>query len=277
MVIFDAKGKFVRSWGKDFMGGAHGLHIHKEGKDEFLYLCDTKRSIVVKTTTKGEEVFTLGYPKESDAYKPKDGKLPVYRPTNLAIAANGDIYVGDGYGSSYVNQYNKRARFIGLSGVARRRRRGRPEHASRHRHLRPARQARTLLVADPFPAAGCGQAFALDGSTTASSKGPSSPHPLRSVQERRSAGSGPGCARHAHRQKNNPKVILHLGEDTSGKEREVRKMSRDHFTPGKFVCPHGRLLRPQGQYFCRGVGGSRTRPASCARWKSATYFPLSRL
>src|SRR5260370_18061452 len=70
MVIFDAKGKFVRSWGKDFMGGAHRLHIHKEGKDEFLSLSDPKRSIVVKTRTKREEAFTLGYPKASEAHKP---------------------------------------------------------------------------------------------------------------------------------------------------------------------------------------------------------------
>src|SRR4030081_3222531 len=70
MVVFDAKGKFVKSWGKDFKGGAHGLHIHKEGKQEFLYLCDTKRALVVKTTLSGEEVFTIGYPKESEQYKP---------------------------------------------------------------------------------------------------------------------------------------------------------------------------------------------------------------
>ena len=31
MVVFDAKGKFVRSWGKEFRGVAHGLHIRKEG------------------------------------------------------------------------------------------------------------------------------------------------------------------------------------------------------------------------------------------------------
>ena len=47
MVVFDAKGKFIKSWGKDFKGGAHGLHIRKEGSTEFLYLCDTKRAVVV--------------------------------------------------------------------------------------------------------------------------------------------------------------------------------------------------------------------------------------
>src|SRR5579862_3205296 len=45
MVVFDAKGKFVKSWGKDFKGGAHGLHIRQEGSQEFLYLCDTRRGV----------------------------------------------------------------------------------------------------------------------------------------------------------------------------------------------------------------------------------------
>ncbi len=88
MVVFDADGKFIKSWGKQFKGGAHGLHIRKEGSTEFLYLCDTKRGLVVKTTLDGEEVFTLGYPSQSEAYKPgADGKLIKYSPTNLAIAA----------------------------------------------------------------------------------------------------------------------------------------------------------------------------------------------
>src|SRR5579871_987086 len=118
MVVFDHQGKFVKSWGKEFQGGAHGLHIRKEGSTEFLYLCDTKRALVVKTTLDGEEVFTLGYPKESEFYKlDKDGKPATkYSPTNLAIAPNGDIYVGDGYGSSYINQYNSKGEFIRTFG-----------------------------------------------------------------------------------------------------------------------------------------------------------------
>jgi hypothetical protein len=73
---------------------------------------------MVKTTLDGEEVFTLGYPKESEFYKlDKDGKPATkYSPTNLAIAPNGDIYVGDGYGSSYINQYNSKGEFIRTFG-----------------------------------------------------------------------------------------------------------------------------------------------------------------
>src|ERR1700678_4360035 len=29
MVVFDHQGKFVKSWGKEFKGGAHGLHFGK--------------------------------------------------------------------------------------------------------------------------------------------------------------------------------------------------------------------------------------------------------
>jgi hypothetical protein len=112
MVVFDHKGKFVKSWGKEFKGGAHGLHIRKEGKQEFLYLCDTKRGLMVKTTLNGEEVFTLGYPKESEPY----AKQIKYSPTNLAIMPNGDIYIGDGYGSSYINQYDSQGKYIRTFG-----------------------------------------------------------------------------------------------------------------------------------------------------------------
>src|SRR3954452_20846271 len=100
MVVFDEKGKFIKSWGKDFRGGAHGLHINREGKNEYLYLCDTKRALVVKTSLDGEEVFTIGYPTQSKEYEPgADGQKKKYSPTNLTLAPNGDIYVGDGYGS----------------------------------------------------------------------------------------------------------------------------------------------------------------------------------
>src|SRR5262245_15710932 len=30
IVVFDASGKFIRSWGPEYKGGAHGLHLSKE-------------------------------------------------------------------------------------------------------------------------------------------------------------------------------------------------------------------------------------------------------
>ena len=109
VVVFDSNGKFVRSWGAMFKGGAHGMHYSKEGKDEFLYFCDEKHGLVTKRTLKGEEVWTMGYPQDSEPYRRVPGKpspgLP-YRPTNIAIAPSGDFWVGDGYGSSYMFHYS---------------------------------------------------------------------------------------------------------------------------------------------------------------------------
>src|SRR5690348_11391148 len=67
MVVFDEKGKFIKSWGKEFKGGAHGLHIRKEGSTEYLYLCDTAHGVVVKATLYGETVSTDCYPDEPEA------------------------------------------------------------------------------------------------------------------------------------------------------------------------------------------------------------------
>jgi hypothetical protein len=40
VLVFDANGNLVTSWGDEFKGGAHGLHLAREGSEEFLYLTD---------------------------------------------------------------------------------------------------------------------------------------------------------------------------------------------------------------------------------------------
>jgi hypothetical protein len=113
VVVFDEKGKFVKSWGAMFRGGAHGMHLRKEGKTEYLYFCDDKHGIITKRTLKGEEVWTMGYPQDSPVYQKGPGSTGPggaaglnYRPTNFAVAPNGDFWVGDGYGSYYMFHYS---------------------------------------------------------------------------------------------------------------------------------------------------------------------------
>jgi len=109
VVVFDEKGKFVRSFGPMFRGGAHGLFLSKEGRDEYLYFCDEKHGIITKRTLKGEEVWTIGYPQDSKPYTKGPGAPGLnYRPTNFAIAPNGDFWVGDGYGSYYMFHYSQK-------------------------------------------------------------------------------------------------------------------------------------------------------------------------
>ena len=76
------------------------------------------QAVVVKTTLKGEIVWKIQGPPDIDAYKPgaPTARRAPYNPTNVAIAPNGDIYVGDGYGSYYINQYNSKAKYIRTFG-----------------------------------------------------------------------------------------------------------------------------------------------------------------
>ena len=250
MVVFDRKGRFVKSWGREFEGGAHGLHIRKEGSHEFLYLCDTKRALVVKATTDGEVVWTLGYPKESPQYPlDAEGKPATkYSPTNVAIAPNGDVYVADGYGSSYITQYDQHGAFIrtfggkgkdaGSAGLP-----ARP-HRRRTRDAQPV-----LLVADRGNRRL--QTFSLDGKHLAFYDGTNAP-----------------CHFHAHKgvmvvpdlfarvtlvdAANTP--IVHLGDNGIDSWKELRTGPRDD-VPGRQVrLPAQRHVRSRGQHLRRRMG-----------------------
>ncbi len=178
VVVFDDKGKFVRSFGAQFRNGAHGMHIQKEGRDEYLYFCDEKHGIVTKRTLKGEEIWTMGYPQESPVYEKGPGKPGLnYRPTNIAIAPNGDFWVVDGYGSYYTFHYNNKAQLQNTFG-------GRPAPPAQARGLAaPAAAAPTGANADQAPstgAAGAPAAAAAEGGR-GRGRGPQAPAPIEQM------------------------------------------------------------------------------------------------
>ena len=98
--IFSPDGEFLDSWGEDYIQGAHGMQLSAEDDGEFLYFAPDNLSKIFKTTLDGEIVFEFGIPRECKAY---DGNDRFY-PTNIAIASNGDFYVADGYGLSFIHQ-----------------------------------------------------------------------------------------------------------------------------------------------------------------------------
>lgn len=108
IVVFDTAGKFVRSFGKEFHGGGHGIDIRNENGEEFLYLCDVKNNVVVKATLKGEQLWKMSYPTEPNVYN----ETNKYSPTNVAFAPDGGFYVADGYGSHYIHQYDKDHKWV---------------------------------------------------------------------------------------------------------------------------------------------------------------------
>jgi len=245
MVVFDRKGKFVRSWGREFKGGAHGLTIRKEGRDEFLYLCDTKRSIVAKYTLKGEKVWEIGYPDQSPAYKPgDDGKPKKYSPTNLATAPNGDIYVGDGYGSSYINVYNPKGEWKFTFG-------GKGKDAgqldSPHGIALDARGAEPrILIADRSNRRF--QYFSLDGKHLSFGAQGDVKLPCHFDQYKGMLLVPDLEARVTLMDRDN-KVLAQLCDDESNTWGKLRKEPRDKFIPGKFICPHSACFDKDGNIF----------------------------
>jgi hypothetical protein len=240
MVVFDGKGKFIRSWGGDFKGGAHGLHIRKEGRDEFLYLCDTRRALVVKTDLDGRVVWTIGYPHESDKYSAAPIK---YSPTNVAIAPNGDVYVGDGYGSNYINQYDKNAKFIRTFG-------GTGKEAGQlacpHGLIVDTRGREPILIVADRTNKRL-QRFTLEGKHIDFVEGVNMPchfHIHRSGDM-----VMPDLAARVTLLDKNNKVIAHLGEDASNTWGQLRKQPREAFKAGQFICPHGACFDRAGNIF----------------------------
>ncbi|MFY0627093.1 MAG: 6-bladed beta-propeller [Reichenbachiella sp.] len=111
VIIIDRSGKVLKTWGDQFPGG-HGLTLHDEGGEEFLYITDTNLHQVYKTTLDGRVLMTIDFPKESGLYASADK----FKPTETAVGPNGDIYIADGYGQSLITHLSNKGEFIGCFG-----------------------------------------------------------------------------------------------------------------------------------------------------------------
>jgi DNA-binding beta-propeller fold protein YncE len=101
VLVFNADGKVVDSWGKGFVS-KHGLRVI----DDKVWVTDRERHIVMQFTLDGKLVRTLGTDGGSGL-----GDNEFNKPSDVAIAPNGDIYVSDGYGNSRVMRFGADGRF----------------------------------------------------------------------------------------------------------------------------------------------------------------------
>jgi hypothetical protein len=255
MVVFDRNGRFVRSWGRQFRGVAHGLHIRREGSDEFLYLTvnaanprlspqPEMQAVVVKTTLAGEVVWKIDRPPDIEAYKPgPDGAPKPYNPTNVAIAPNGDIYVGDGYGSYFVNQYNARAEYIRTFGG-----KGSDPGLLLEPHgiwVDTRGTNPILVVADRRN--NRLQRFTLDGTHVDFVQGFRLPCHF---DERQGAVVIPDLQGRVTVIGRDNSVITHLGDSNPANwNNPLRREPREKFIPGQFICPHGGCFDHDGNIF----------------------------
>jgi hypothetical protein len=256
VVVFDRDGKFIRSWGRQFKGVAHGLELRREGSYEFLYLTVNAanprmtpppgvQAAVVKATLRGEVVWTIAGPPDVDAYRQPnpDGSPKRYNPTNVAIAPNGDVYVGDGYGSYFVNQYNAKGEHIRTFG-------GRGSAAGQlaepHGIWIDTRTAvPLLLVADRRN--NRLQRFTLEGVHVDFVTGFRLPCHFH---EREGIVVIPDLHGRVTLMDRENRIVVHLGDSNAPAwNNPLRIQPRDAFLPGQFICPHGACFDRDGNIF----------------------------
>ncbi|HEY2838071.1 MAG TPA: peptidase [Pirellulales bacterium] len=122
--VFDPEGKYIRSFGKQFQGGGHGIEIRADGGQEFLYVCAYQHlKTFAKLDLKGETVWQQYAPMESGVYAAEEDVKPTgawgrnrFMPTNFAFLDDGGFLLADGYGAFYVHRYDKDAKWKSCFG-----------------------------------------------------------------------------------------------------------------------------------------------------------------
>ena len=119
VIVYERDGTFAASWGEDvFTERTHGITI---GPDDSVYTTDDGDHTVRKFTPEGRQLMILGTPNEpSDTGYHGKGGLdsishggpPFNRPTGVAVAADGEIYVCDGYGNARVHRFTAEGELI---------------------------------------------------------------------------------------------------------------------------------------------------------------------
>jgi len=123
--VFDPEGKFVKTMGDFHALGktsrGHGIDIRAEGGEEFIYLAASDSKLgFAKMNLQGE----IAWRKELKTLTEETGKYEQgtrYRPTNTSFSPDGGYFLGDGYGSNWIHQYDKHGNYlrsVGGTGTA---------------------------------------------------------------------------------------------------------------------------------------------------------------
>lgn len=110
LVVFDAEGKYLRSWGKGMFGRPHGLRADREGN---IWAVDDLGQQIFKFTREGKLLQTWG----TKGVAGSDEKT-FNRPTDLAWDSQENTYISDGYANTRVVKLDKAGNYVTSWGTA---------------------------------------------------------------------------------------------------------------------------------------------------------------
>jgi DNA-binding beta-propeller fold protein YncE len=122
VVIFDRDGNFLGSWGAGRFRFPHAIRFDSRGH---VWLTDGHHQQFMKFTAEGELLQTIGEKgHRSDTGVPAEdfssaawkkvthGGGPFNLPTDIAFAADGSMFMSDGYGNARVHKFSADAQYL---------------------------------------------------------------------------------------------------------------------------------------------------------------------
>ena len=117
ILIFDRDGRLESSWGEKLFVRPHGIAI---GPDDAVYITDDLDHTIKKFTPDGTLIQTFGKSGSSsdtgatsqDFRTIRRSGAPFHYPTNVALAADGSLFIADGYGNARIHKFSQDGRHL---------------------------------------------------------------------------------------------------------------------------------------------------------------------
>ncbi len=254
--VFDPQGRYVRSFGKQFQGGGHGLEVRNENGDEFLYVTAYQHlKRFAKLTLKGETVWEKRAPMGSNHYAEGEAENPKgvwgrdrFMPTNFAFHPDGGFYLADGYGAWTVHRYNQKGEWVFSFGTPGK---GDGEFQLPHGIWLDDRKGRTPSIAVADRANARLQWFTLGGRHLSTLDGMILP---ANIDTHGKLMLVPDLSARITLLDENNRIVAHLGEDPDWRIEVLKDQRKLRTTPsewvsGKFIHPHDACFDHNGDIF----------------------------